>query len=151
MKNQLFAKLIELREKESHLVGKIKEEELRAVPYKDSLSKTREELTRVEEAILENMESENVKTYTYDDRNVTAASRKTLGIVDEVKVMESLMNDKDLRKITKLKQSEIKDKLTIVKLNHTTAKEFAKQLVDIGNKVDGVEVRETKYLTVKEV
>lgn len=151
MNDKLFDKLFDLRKKENLLVDVIKQEEAKVIPFKENLIDLQEEITKVQGSIMAHMERENVKTYTYEDKNVTTAVRKSLVIADDAKVMASLLNDPDLKKITKLKMPELREKLTIVKLNHTNAKEFAKQLVDIGNQVDGVEVKETKYLTVKEI
>jgi hypothetical protein len=151
MKNQLFSKLYKLREQETFLKDKIESIKSDLIPVTDQLNKLQEEMSVVTEAILADMKKENIKTYTYEGKNVTSATRKSLSIVDEKATMLSLIENKDLRKVTQLSKKEIQDRLTIIKLNTTAAKEFAQHIVDIGGEVEGVEFKETNYLTVKEI
>lgn len=150
MKDSLFKQLFDLRKDEAKIQKKVDAILTKAAPFqaelKDILSKQKE----VKEAILQNMKENNVKNYVYEGHNAISQVRKTLTIADEIKTMHALMENEDLPMLTGLSKDKLKDELVIEKLNTTKAKDFAQSLLDIGSKVDGVEIQETNYLTIKE-
>jgi len=156
MKDKIIDKLFELRHKEDELTIAMNAIEETKAPLKEQMAKVQEEISDIKNLILNDMESQNIKTYVYGTNNLTYAVRKTLSIVDEAAVLWHFVNDKVLlKKASKtlgLKVADIKKNLVLTVLNKPLAKEYAESLAKVdGVHVEGTEMKETKYLTIKNI
>lgn len=149
MNNKLFDQLKRLQSEAEETELAIKAIEDTKKPFKERLSKIEDKIDGIKEAIIADMKKENVKTYIYGDKSIMRATRSTLQIVDESAAWTSLMDSKELRKLTKLTLNQLSESLTISKLNTTKAKEFITMLNDVGTEVEGTEIKKTEYLTIK--
>lgn len=140
-----------LREKKEKVLEKIKEIDETKTPLQAELSLLELELFDAQERVLEEMESKNVKTYTYGENNVTAAIRRTLGIVDEDKVKSFITSKTSkIAKTIGLTAKEIKEKSFVQMLNKSFVKEIADSWLKVeGSPMQGTELKETHYLTIK--
>src|SRR5690606_2516944 len=119
MKANKVEALLELRQKEEDLKQLKKERYDKYVAEVDNLlSELQVELADVENSVLSDMDKENVKTYQHGNTNITSTVRRTLAIVDETKVMSSIIDYQPLiKKFMGLNKTQLKKKLEVVTLN----------------------------------
>ena len=147
--------MLQLREKEAQMRAAVKEaEEKFIVPIKDNLNKNLEMQGKLEDSIIEELIKDDLKTVMYDDKNITWSSRKSIQITNEKAVMTILTQDKDVLKRIKgamgLGKKDVLEALIKTSLNTTKAKEIIDSLIKVdGYQVEGTEIKETKFLTVK--
>lgn len=154
MKESLYKKLFALKSDQESIELVIKDKEEKLKPLLDELKQLKSQIVEVKELIVEDLKSNNVKTYDYEGNNIVRASRSTLSIFDENAALKQLTENDDIiskiKKLTGLKVGEIREKVSKVMLNKDNAKDFADALLKVDNiMLDGFEMKETEYLTIK--
>lgn len=148
-----IADYVDLKKEEETLSSKVKElTEKYITPLKLELDAINNKKEVIKERVLEEMKTENIKTYEYVGLNITRAQRKSLQIVDDEAAIKMLTSPTVLMKIKKItgwKMSEITTKLIERKLTKD-AKTVIGNLAEVdGLKIKGSEVQVTEYLIVK--
>jgi len=143
--------VFELRHQKDEVEIALKAIDATKAPHLERLEAINTRLSELNQEVLDAMESKNVKTYTYGINNVTAAIRRTLGIVDEAKLMEAISHQAaKIGKSIGMPVKEIKAKSFLKVLNKPFVKEIADSYLKVeGKPLDGTEMKETKYLTIK--
>lgn len=151
MIDKKLERVFELRDARDKVNEKLKAIDETKVPLVEQIEQIQLELEQAQNEVLREMDEKNVKTYTYGINNVTAAIRRTLGIVDEKMLSDTIVNgaSKIAKKIG-MPVREIKAKAFIKTLNKPFVKDIADSFLKVeGTPLPGTEVKETKYLTIK--
>jgi len=153
MKESLAVEYLDLRNQQDIIELKIKAvEEKYLTELKDEKTEVVMKLDIIKEKMLRMMETESVKTYECNGKNISRVVVESLKIVDDEKVMKDFSNPAIAVKISKVmgwKLAEVMSNLIVKTLKVKEAKKVIESLQSSdGLKIKGTEIQTSEQLRV---